>query len=60
MYKIERVTSKGAIDQSNALGMRVYHHDHNPKVLVLNNGGVIVILHMDINWTRYFEMYIPE
>ena len=52
---------KGAIDQLNALDMRVcYFYDPNPNVFVLTNSMEIVLffsfLKVDINWTRCFEM----
>ena len=36
---------KGAIDQSTALDTRVYYHDPNLKMSVLNNSAGIVFLH---------------
>ena len=51
---------KGGIDQSDTLDMRVYYHDPNSRVLVLNNSMGLAFLHMDINWIMFFKMCSPK
>ena len=60
MYKSERVNLKGAIDPSDTLDMRVYYHDPNSKVLVINSSTGLAFKHMEINWTRYCHDRLPE
>ena len=50
----------GAFNQYIGLYLRSQTGDPNPKVLVLNNSLGIAFLHMEINWTSYAEICIPQ
>lgn len=51
---------RGARWQWGDLYLRLDSGDPNAKVLVLNNSAGIAFLHMDINWTKYAEICIPQ